>query len=655
MALHLPRRRSSLATATAFGLTAALVAFGGTMPANAAPGDTAEAEGRLLTIGALAPIVDTPGAYTGFRPGETPDPQVLDGALAASVLQGLVDVEVGAGVDLGQVLDLDGAVRAGAVDQYASSGSAGATAGAGALGQDGAIALNGGEGALTTLDLAPTLASLGLGTTLSDLDLRFGALSSSATDPGAGPTTSSYRIASAEGTITSPLVGNITAELREALAGLEPAIEADVDLTAATGPLLDGVLGQIPLVAGLDVGTVTTSVDATVDTEAIIAAIVAQPLTSGAVSINLTAGTITVDLDRIQDLNGLGANTRILTGDVISDAVDLAITDILTNVLPNRLVETVLNSTDVSIAVDAPLTTTVPLTGVVLNAGTLGIDVSTTLGGLISGPAGALTVDPSRTTLATLPVGQLLAPLTTLLTQQLVPALISTNADLPVLTGIAETLTTATDDIIGVLDPIFPVVDQVVRLTANAQDTPGGFADAAGTDAGSFTVSALRVGLLPTAGGPVVDLASATVRAGIAAVVDITITSPAPGQVFSAGTATVPVRGLAIPGSNVSVSLTGGSTQTQTAVADATTGAYTVQFAGLPSGSFTATATQSVDGVVTGPTASVQFSIAEPAADVADTDVDVLDLDGGLDVLDTDAADLDVLDADVIDIVDGLD
>ncbi|WP_228503570.1 choice-of-anchor G family protein [Clavibacter phaseoli] len=615
----MPSRRSRLATATAFGLAAAIVAFGGTAPANAAAGDTAEAEGRLLTLRALNPVVDVPGAYTAYAPNDTPDPEVLAAPISADVLQGLVDVQVGGGVNLGQVLNLGGAVQAGAVQQYASSGSAGATAGAGLLAQDGGIAVNGGAGQLTTLDLGPTLAALGLGGTVSDLDLRFGALSASATDPGAGATSSAYRIASADGTITSPLVGDIAGELQEALAGLEVQLEGGVDTGAITGPALQGILRQLTGLGATSVGAATATVDATVDTDGIVQAVLAQPLTSGGVTIDFSTGAITLDLDQIQQLNGLGANTSILTGAVISDAIDTALTDIIAEQLPALLLEEVLDSTTVTIAVSAPLTATVPVVGTT-NAGTLGIDLSTTLRGLVAGGPGDVDVDVTRTNLLLLPVGPLLQPLTTLLTAQLVPALLSANTDVPVLSIIAGDLTAATDAIVGVLDPVFPVLDRVVRLTANAQDAPGDFVDPDGLDAGSFSVSALRVSLLPGT-GPTVDLATATVRAvAVPTATPVLISSPTPGQVIdlAAGETTivVPIVGTADPDGAVTLTLNG---QTVGPVEVGTDGRFTLTPDALPAGTYTATVTQTVPGELAGPPGTVTFTIAPAAADITIT------------------------------------
>ncbi|RIJ15213.1 hypothetical protein DZF97_05135, partial [Clavibacter nebraskensis] len=126
MALHMPSRRSRLATATAFGLAAAIVAFGGTAPANAAPGDTAEAEGRFLTLTNVPQVIALDGAYASYGPGDTAA-QVEDAPLDATVLGGLANAQLAAGVTLGSLLDLDQAAAAGVLQQYAAAGPAGAT------------------------------------------------------------------------------------------------------------------------------------------------------------------------------------------------------------------------------------------------------------------------------------------------------------------------------------------------------------------------------------------------------------------------------------------------------------------------------------------------------------------------------------------------
>ncbi|MBT1637102.1 choice-of-anchor G family protein, partial [Clavibacter michiganensis] len=654
----MPRRRSRLATATAFGVTAALVAFGGTLPANAAAGDQSEAEARLVTLTGLAQAVALDGAYTAYAPGGTDDPTRLDGPVSASVLQQLATARVSAGVTLGSVLDLSG-VRAGADRQVSTSGTAGATAAAGAVTDSGAVAVNGGTGQAARLDLQPTLQAAGVAGVLSDLDLRIGALGATATDAGAAAPTSSYGIASADATITSPVIQGLRANLVGVVDGVSAGLSTRAVVSPATLGLLDGILTRALGVPLLDTTNATADLRTTVDAQAAVDAVLSQPLTSGAVTIDIRTGTLTLDLDAIQTLDGQPANTRVLTTAVLTQAVNAALTDILTRQLPDRLLEAVLDSTAVALTIRTDIGT--PRLSVLVPAVDLGdvvITTNTTLANLVN-PTGPGNSAPVISTAGT----ALLPPLTltTALTESLVSGL--TTGLLPALAtdlggavsraSVVTGLTNATGAVLTAVAPVLAAVDSVVRLTVNAQDRPGDFTDADGLDAGSFTVSALRIGLLPTAGGPTVSLASATVRADAAVVgpvQPVAITSPDPAQAFPAGTTTVAVEGTAEPGAEVDVTV-GNQTLTSTAT---TAGRYRVLFANLPSGTFTASARQRVGGEQTGLPTSVTFAIAAPAADADTADADVLDLDG-LDLLDADAADLDALDLDVVDAVDALD
>ncbi|WP_233548839.1 choice-of-anchor G family protein [Clavibacter lycopersici] len=605
----MPRRRGSLATATAFGLAAAIVAFGGTAPANAAPGDTAEAEGRFLTLTNLPQVIALDGAYASYGPGDT-DEQVEDAPLDVDVLNGLANAQLAAGVTLGSLLDLDQAATAGVLEQYASAGPEGATGAAGAVSDSGAIQVGQGGGQQTVVDLGSTIASIGADDVLSDLSLRFGAISSTVTSTGTGTPVPDYDIASADAVLTSPLVAEISSRLTTAVNGIAPGIAGSVDVSAATGPLLEDILGENVLTAALQVGTPTVTATANVNTAAVVQAALAEPLTNedGTVSIDVSTGTITVDLDRIQVLNDRAPGTSVLTSELLSSVVDSAITDIFTDVLPNRLVTALRASTTVNVAITAPLTT-----GLLnLNAGTLGVDVNLSLDRLLGGTTGtAPTISLARTAL--LPPLNATVDLTVLapLFDDLVTGLLGENADTDLLPAVGTALTGVSTGVITALAPAFPVVDQVVSLTVNEQ-TPDSFVDGDGVDAGSFSVTALRITLLGD--GPTIDLARSTVRAVPAPIADdVTITSPTPDQVFElpAGetTAVVPVTGTADPDAEVTLTVGG---ETVGPVAVGTDGEYTLTPPALPAGTYTATVTQTIDGQAAG-SATVTFTIAAAA------------------------------------------
>ncbi|OQJ48737.1 sortase [Clavibacter sepedonicus] len=609
----MPSRRSRLATATAFGLAAAIVAFGGTAPANAAPGDTAEAEGRFLTLTNVPQVIALDGAYTSYGPGDTAA-QVENAPLDVDVLNGLANAQLAAGVTLGSLLDLDQAAGAGVLQQYASSGPAGATGAAGAVSDTGAIQVGQGAGQQTVIDLGSTIESIGAEGALSDLSLRFGAISSTTTSTGTGTPTSDYDIASAEAVLTSPLVAQISSRLTAAVNGIAPEIAADIDVSAATGPLLEGILGENVLTAALEVGTPTVTATANVNTAAVVQAALAEPLTNadGTVSIDVSAGSITVDLDRIQALNDRDPGASILTSAILADVVDSAITNIFTDVLPNRLVTALRASTTVDIAVTAPLTVGLLNT----DAGDLVVNVDVSLDRLLGGTTGtAPTVSLDGTNLIGIPVS--LAVLTPLF-DDLVTGLLGSNADTDLLPAIGDALAGVSTGVITALAPALAVVDQVVRLTVNEQ-TPDAFIDGDGVDAGSSSVTALRVRLLGN-GGPTIDLARSTVRAVPAPVADdVTITSPTPDQVIELAdgqtTVVVPVTGTADPDAEVTLTVGG---QTVGPVEVGPGGTYTLTPTALPAGNYTATVTQTIDGQAAG-SATVTFTIAAAATDITIT------------------------------------
>ncbi|WP_244961762.1 beta strand repeat-containing protein [Clavibacter zhangzhiyongii] len=607
----MPRRRGSLATATAFGLAAAIVAFGGTAPANAAPGDTAEAEGRLLTLSGtpdLSDLVALSGAYTGFAPGE-PDPQLDRSAIDASVLGGVLDAQIAAGVQLGDILTLDRAVAAGAVDQFASAGSAGATGSAGLLDGDGGIVVNDGTGDEVTLDLTPLLATAGASGEISDLSLQLGVLSATATDPGTGPVVSDYRIASADADISSPLVGDVATGVEAAVAALASDIDAQIALGADVDGLLTGVIDGL-LAGVISVGTPTGDIRLTVNTTQAVNAVLTQPLTSGGVTIDLAAGTVTVDIDELVALNDLPANTQILDADVIAGLVQ----EILTDALPAVVLEAVLDSTRVLVTVDAGVSL-LPIVGSGVPLGAVSVDIDTTLANLLNptGPGNSAPQLVIGTTVAGLDVDDLAQPLV----DGLLPSLRTSIGDVLTLSDV----TALTTPLIGSLDPVFDVLGDVVQLTANVQDGSG-FVDPAGAAPGTdtFTVTALRVALLPGT-GPTLDLASATVRAvAIPTATPVLITSPTPGQVIdlAAGQSTVvvPIVGTADPDGSVTLTLDG---QTVGPVEIGPDGRFTLTPGALPAGTYTATVTQTVPGELAGAPATVTFTIAPAATDITIT------------------------------------
>ncbi|MGN8049872.1 choice-of-anchor G family protein [Curtobacterium sp. 22159] len=128
----------------------------------------------------------------------------------------------------------------------------------------------------------------------------------------------------------------------------------------------------------------------------------------------------------------------------------------------------------------------------------------------------------------------------------------------------------------------------------------------AGAD-GSWTVTVgdvppgtRTVSVTETVGGVTSDPVTSSVRIVVAQPTDVTITSPAPGQLIPAtgtgDTGTFTVTGHATPGALVTVRLSTG--QVRTATADAN-GNWSVTFDRVPEGDWTIEASQSVNGTTT--------------------------------------------------------
>ncbi|MFZ8758405.1 choice-of-anchor G family protein, partial [Microbacterium sp. HMH0099] len=148
-----------------------------------------------------------------------------------------------------------------------------------------------------------------------------------------------------------------------------------------------------------------------------------------------------------------------------------------------------------------------------------------------------------------------------------------------------------------------------------------------------------------------VDGSEASVDFSVVLADPVAIVAPADGADFVVGepdaTQSVTVSGTGQAGAEIEVDVPGLGTQTTTVDE---LGAWSVTFAEVPVGEFTATATQDIDGT----TDEVSFSVSAEAADALDIDADALDVvDADADAADADA--LDVLDIDVTDVLDALD
>jgi len=598
--------------------TAALTALVGALavvPAQAATTDLAEAEASLLSgsgIVALDDVAALRGAYSAT--GASGSLGVVRPGLDLSVVNAL-DVGLGSV----RLLGGDGILTLGVAGQYASSTPTGATASAGAIGADGAIAVgSGAPGTGATLDLRPLLSSVpAKAGVLSDVELGLGALSSSITETrtaGGATTSTAYQVAGARYTMTSPAVSALTSSLQATVAGTSDGINGLTGQAGALDRAVTGVRGPLETtlraVNGLGlvvVETPTVSTTVSVDLRSTVTAQLAKPLTSGPVTITPSTGQVVVDLGA---LDGLDPNTDLLNPAQVTAITD-GITDILTNQLPTGLttaIDAAVRATAVTVDLKVGVAVPVALGAAVRES--LTVQVKTTLGQLLDGTTQASAVTVGGTgLLTTLTGGLLTGAVRGVVTSTLLPLVGDVYRPLLTGSGLAAT-TTAVKAVTGAtvttLAPLTTLLRQLVTVTINAQDGVG-FRDGRGTDAGSTSVHAVSLRVLPAILAARVDLATSTVRA--VPFVGLTVATPTEGQQFvvpaAGATRTVTLTGTGEPGATVRVEVPGVAPATGVVGA---AGAWSVAVAAVPAGTHAAAVTQLVGGQVTA-TATRGFTI----------------------------------------------
>src|SRR5699024_9727331 len=151
--------------------------------------------------------------------------------------------------------------------------------------------------------------------------------------------------------------------------------------------------------------------------------------------------------------------------------------------------------------------------------------VSGTLGDFI-GAEGSTEpeVDTSGTSIAGLPVGQLVDPIVSSLTDTILPTLVTPLSEAVTDEGTLATIfRPAVEAVNETVSPLATLItENLISLTANVQESPGNFVDENGYDEGSFTERALSLTLLPQDPLISLSLASATVRVDAAAQAAIT-------------------------------------------------------------------------------------------------------------------------------------
>ncbi|ROQ36747.1 hypothetical protein EDF46_3292 [Frondihabitans sp. PhB188] len=599
--------RGALVKAAAATIVGAVIAASAVVPAQAATGDVSEAEGVLLSgsgIVNLDTIAQLKGAYSSTN--ATTSAGTVANPLDLTAVNAL-GVNLGNGV---QLLGANGILQLGVAGQYAATTATTSTAAAGLVGSDGTIAVGAGTpGTPSTLNLTPLLSRVGAASAVaSSAELDLGALASRIqAQRTTGAATTGYGIAGAKFQLTSPAVAGLNTSLQTTVNGVGSSLNNAVADPAALNSVVSGTSGGLTSALntlGLGVlslnGTALTANITGLNLAGVTAPVLAQTYTSGPVTINPSTGQIVIDLNTLQALNGQDPNTKLLSTPALQSIVTAAIQDILVTQIPTALNTAVVTAIG-NATLNATLTAKISLLGG--NVSNLTVNMTTSLANLLKTTGRApLTVTASATAIGALGLNISSAVLNPLL-QPLVDGTVAPllrGLVAPTVGTITSTLAATTGLVNTTLAPLTGILNQLVTITVNAQDSTTGFRDSRGDDAGSQSVSALRLTVLPALNAATVNLATSTVNA--TPIAPVAITAPTVGQQFTVATPTatrsITVSGTGEPGAGVAVDLGGGRTGTATVAAD---GTWSSTIPGVGVGSVTASVTQTFGGVAGSP------------------------------------------------------
>ncbi|MGL3805203.1 choice-of-anchor G family protein [Paeniglutamicibacter sp. R2-26] len=499
---------------------------------------------------------------------------------------------------------------------------------AGAVTSDGAVAVDpdneGGGANSATIDLTALLDQLNVsGLTdqiVDEVALKLGAVASTAEKTN-GNVTSEYVVADAKAVVSSPLVGNIATQL----GGVVDGADTTVNGLVGSGGVIDTIVSGVPTidiglgVVDVNVGNTTATID-NLDLASIKTGLLQSTITAsnGVVSLDLGTGLVTIDLEQAVNpgatngLNGLAPNTDVIdtaTLQLITTGLENVVSqlvDQLTQAITDAIYAATLNI-EIDLSVNA-------LAGVV-SADDGSITISGSLGDFlgINGGTPDITVD--------LVVALLSIPLINVgaLTTFLVDALVT-----PILSGVGGTLnslisnldgtiTPITDQLLDDLSPVINgVLNEIVQLTINDQPTVDTPARAGALGAGSFSVSALTLTLLPQASAAKVSLATSSVRA-LDAVAPAILANPA--SVVSGQSTTITGEGYPAT-TSVAVQLTDASDNPVGSSVNVTTdgdGKFSTPLT-VPAGTPAGTDYKVVGSVTAGPSASTPLTVTDPSA-----------------------------------------
>lgn len=329
--------------------------------------------------------------------------------------------------------------------------------------------------------------------------------------------TRDYGIASLDLRIDSPLVSSLTTSVDSTVRSLDETLSnlvlADGELG---GQLQDDVRRLVGATVGLRLGklTPTVSLGAAGLTES-AAPLLGETLTDGVVTVGLSSGAVRVDLAQLvgearTGLNGLPPNTEVVLDEVLLRQVSERVASLL-GVWSQRvdaLLRTVLDALRVHISLELelevqPLLPLLPVVKVPVE-----VVLDGTLHDVLTGEArfqrGSGLLDEV--------VGGLVLKLLPVLTEQVLEVLRAQLIE--PLDTLGSTLGSTSGALVAAVSPVLRALPALLSVQVNVQrDTPGA-RDGRYARTGSYSVTAIRIGVLRASGGtPLaqVDLASSTV------------------------------------------------------------------------------------------------------------------------------------------------
>lgn len=445
-----------------------------------------------------------------------------------------VSVGLGLGVPVGGL---------GTYTQWARSQKSGQAHGAAGLVSDqtGAVDVAGTANGAAT---APKSASISLGNivpaSLAGVTLDVGAVaSSSALDAcvmtngwpmlDTTPTVQrQYGIAGLDLTAAIPAVGTLSTQGASLVGAVPTQLNALLGTGGLTTGISDGISALInPLLGSLSLGSISTTATLSAPDLSGVTAMMTESMTDGIVTINLGTGTVKVNIASLAGstttgLNGMEPNHAVVLDAAMTTAVTSRVTALLDS-WKNRVLAALTTALR-SITLNATTNITLKLAGI--NAATIGVKMGpSTLGQFLDGTAAAPVVTPNVLGIDLGGVvAALLGPITSALltgsnnvVKNVLNATIFNAGLIPTLGTNLQLLITP---VINAVGPVLTAVRTLVAINVNVQPdqswTGSKPADVTAA-AGEYKVSAIRVGLVDSAG--LLSLSMGSSSAGPAALV----------------------------------------------------------------------------------------------------------------------------------------